>query len=315
MAYKIFECNEISGVKKNGMNYLTATLTALTLGVAVVSAHDEPRKRGFGDGIRSVGKGFVNGLREGGNQIKIGIRDLRRSIRGADPYDSSRSYGGTERAPLGVERAPLGSERYSTARYSGESLWKKYERELEMRRAYEREHGIVHNPDPPAPPRPEFQERPKRQPSTRLYGPTPHYQPNSGLRPRPKKEAATETEKPAEELKPEIVAPKKETPPKREAARPEPKPEPKPRVRPFSQFKPRTEPKVNPKPNATANSAPSSTRPKPTPGKPDYPTATKTDNPGIVTSPYPPYDPLDVTGLKSGSLAKDPLTGNIFRVP
>lgn len=51
------------------------------------------------------------------------------------------------------------------------------------------------------------------------------------------------------------------------------------------------------------------------PGKKDYPTATKTANPGRVLSPYPPYNVINVEEIKSGKLAKDPSTGEIFRVP
>ena len=36
---------------------------------------------------------------------------------------------------------------------------------------------------------------------------------------------------------------------------------------------------------------------------------------GWVKSPFPPYNTLDVAGISSGSLAKDPSTGRIFRVP
>ena len=41
----------------------------------------------------------------------------------------------------------------------------------------------------------------------------------------------------------------------------------------------------------------------------------KTAKPGRVKSPYPPYNELDVTGLSSGSLAMDPTTQKVFRVP
>jgi hypothetical protein len=44
-------------------------------------------------------------------------------------------------------------------------------------------------------------------------------------------------------------------------------------------------------------------------------TATKTENPNRVKSPYPPYTELDVTGLHSGSSALDPTSQRIFRVP
>jgi hypothetical protein len=49
--------------------------------------------------------------------------------------------------------------------------------------------------------------------------------------------------------------------------------------------------------------------------KKEVPTATRTNNPNRVKSPYPPYEELDVSGLPSGSLAKDPATGEKFRVP
>jgi hypothetical protein len=44
-------------------------------------------------------------------------------------------------------------------------------------------------------------------------------------------------------------------------------------------------------------------------------TGTKTTKAGLVKSPYPPYNELDVTGLPTGSLAMDPTTGKVFRVP
>ena len=44
-------------------------------------------------------------------------------------------------------------------------------------------------------------------------------------------------------------------------------------------------------------------------------TGTRIDKPGRVKSPYPPYNELDVAGLPSGSLAMDPTTQRVFRVP
>lgn len=41
----------------------------------------------------------------------------------------------------------------------------------------------------------------------------------------------------------------------------------------------------------------------------------KTNKPGRVVSPYPPYNELDITGLPSGSLALDPTTQKVFEVP
>jgi hypothetical protein len=42
---------------------------------------------------------------------------------------------------------------------------------------------------------------------------------------------------------------------------------------------------------------------------------TKTNVPGRVKSPYPPYQELDVSDLPSGSLALDPTTNKVFEVP
>jgi hypothetical protein len=51
------------------------------------------------------------------------------------------------------------------------------------------------------------------------------------------------------------------------------------------------------------------------PDREDAPVAKKTDKPGLVTSPYPPHRVIDVRGMASGTLAKDPSTQEIFRVP
>lgn len=50
-------------------------------------------------------------------------------------------------------------------------------------------------------------------------------------------------------------------------------------------------------------------------GRQDYPVAERTEKPGMVLSPYAPYNVIDVEGFKSGDLAKDPSNGKIFRVP
>jgi len=67
-------------------------------------------------------------------------------------------------------------------------------------------------------------------------------------------------------------------------------------------------PSSNPPPNNSGGGSGSGT-------KKSYPTATKTANPDRVLSPYPPYNVIDVAGIKSGKLAKDPSTGEVFRVP
>ena len=46
-----------------------------------------------------------------------------------------------------------------------------------------------------------------------------------------------------------------------------------------------------------------------------YPEARRTGNPNRVKSPYAPHNELDIAGLESGSLAMDPTTNKIFRVP
>ena len=47
----------------------------------------------------------------------------------------------------------------------------------------------------------------------------------------------------------------------------------------------------------------------------DIPVGTKGSKPGRVKIPFPPYTELDVTGLQPGSLAKDPTSGKVFRLP
>lgn len=60
------------------------------------------------------------------------------------------------------------------------------------------------------------------------------------------------------------------------------------------------------------NSAPQSRNP----GRHNYPVAERTDNPNRVISPYGPnYNVIDVTGFKSGQLARDPSNQKIFVVP
>ena len=57
-------------------------------------------------------------------------------------------------------------------------------------------------------------------------------------------------------------------------------------------------------------------QPKPKPqGRKDYPIAERTEKPGMVLSPYAPYNVIDVQDFQSGDLAKDPSNGKIFQVP
>jgi len=64
---------------------------------------------------------------------------------------------------------------------------------------------------------------------------------------------------------------------------------------------------------------PTTTAPAPAPPPPtangNFPTATRTEKPDQVLSPYEPYNVIDVGGFKSGQLARDPSNQKIFRVP
>lgn len=73
-----------------------------------------------------------------------------------------------------------------------------------------------------------------------------------------------------------------------------------------------------PAPNpAVTQSPPGDAKPKEPAAKPagNYLMARKAQKPGRVISPYPPYRELDISGLSSGSLARDPTSGKIFVVP
>ncbi len=50
-------------------------------------------------------------------------------------------------------------------------------------------------------------------------------------------------------------------------------------------------------------------------GDQSYPTGSRTNNPNFVKSPFPPHNVIDVTGFRSGELAVDPTTNQVFRIP
>jgi hypothetical protein len=85
---------------------------------------------------------------------------------------------------------------------------------------------------------------------------------------------------------------------------------------------PQNDPYGNPQPSSgqqgiqdpTYNSQPPANPPN-RPAPPKYPLAEKTENPNEVLSPYAPYNVIDVSGFKSGQLAKDPSNKKIFIVP
>jgi hypothetical protein len=47
----------------------------------------------------------------------------------------------------------------------------------------------------------------------------------------------------------------------------------------------------------------------------NYPIGAPTSNPNYVKSPYSPYNVIDVSGFRSGDLAIDPTTNQVFRIP
>ena len=50
-------------------------------------------------------------------------------------------------------------------------------------------------------------------------------------------------------------------------------------------------------------------------GQANFPVAKPTDRRGFVWSPYPPHQPVDVRGFRSGEVAVDPTTEKPFIIP
>ncbi len=98
----------------------------------------------------------------------------------------------------------------------------------------------------------------------------------------------------------------------------EPQPGPENPIAPEDRGNPEPSPQPQP-PKEVPDTIPRNQPPPPQPGKPidrgNVPTATRTNKPGRVKNPFDPNKELDVSGLPSGSLAKDPDTGKVFRVP
>ena len=91
-----------------------------------------------------------------------------------------------------------------------------------------------------------------------------------------------------------------------------PPPVPPPNFRPNPPYPPTPVP-----PYGNDISPPPEPQPEPAPptATGGYPTAKPTTNPNEVISPYEPYNVIDVTGFKTGQLARDPSNQKIFRVP
>lgn len=79
---------------------------------------------------------------------------------------------------------------------------------------------------------------------------------------------------------------------------------------------PTESPKSTPpsKPVETKTTTPSTSQPTVSAGQ-EFPIGTVGKKAGRVVSPYPPHNELDVRGLPSGSLALDPTTQKVFKVP
>lgn len=93
-----------------------------------------------------------------------------------------------------------------------------------------------------------------------------------------------------------------------------PPPAPPPRFQPRPPFPPVP---VDPyeDPNGSPPPGPQKPEPPPPTATGGYPTATRTENPDQVLSPYAPYNVIDVAGFSSGKLVRDPSNQKIFRVP
>ena len=96
---------------------------------------------------------------------------------------------------------------------------------------------------------------------------------------------------------------------------------PPPRFRPNPPYAPvPVDPYGTPYDRPYDASPPPDPRPEPPPptATGGYPTATRTENPDQVLSPYEPYNVIDISGpprIESGKLARDPSNQKIFRVP
>lgn len=289
---------------------------------------DSDRRSERSGGIRGFFRGIVGEIQEGGVVIGDGFRDVR---------DGIKSKGAREEAPQ------FATPRYATPPYAPpqDGSGGRFGYQSPPPATYD---GVTYgDPGPPvrgeivrtrfgirtdgngmpaaAPRQRTLPRQPAPAPPTRSPETTPTREPLPEVRrvttSSPQVEtpsAQIRTEPPAVKTvpkspKPEIVAPKTKSvtlAPRNPA--PTPKVEDTPPT-PQSESKPAPDPKMEERPIAKDEKG------QPLPDKPDYPTATATKDPGLVLSPYPPYDPLDVKGMAPGSLAKDPATGQVFRVP
>ncbi len=95
-----------------------------------------------------------------------------------------------------------------------------------------------------------------------------------------------------------------------------PPPVPAPRFQPNPPYPPQQVSPYGPQSDISPPPEPTQPAPQPPPtATGGYPTAQRTANPDQVLSPYEPFNVIDVTGFKSGQLARDPSNQKIFRIP
>jgi hypothetical protein len=144
---------------------------------------------------------------------------------------------------------------------------------------------------------PRYSYPPQQQPSSRTQQTVPQ---NKSTSPAPSSQGKTNT--------------RTYSPPEESGATP--KTETKPTVNPpretVKETPPTTTPTTRRLESTSPREQPSTAAPS---GSGSFLKGKKTAKPGRVISPYPPYKELDVTGLESGSLALDPTTQKVFKVP
>lgn len=285
--------------------------------------YDDSRPRtGIKDGVKNLAKEIWGGIRYQKNAIEETLRGVKDDIRGNErrpepqpEYQNGERY--YEDARPDYRSGPYRrDERVRDDRgdfLEPEPLWKDHERQLEKRRAAEAAQGYQDRRGEPLPSptinQPQLEPRmdPRRQRAEDLYGPV------GGV---------VRSENPANTAGNRSGT--NQNLPEYEEAVVEPLGNAGDRVKaPTQPMTPKKEVSVQPKVNSPSTPKPKVDSPKTevkksgtTNGKTtDFPKASKTKKEGVVLSPYPPYDLLDVNGLDSGSLAKDPKTGQIFRVP
>lgn len=275
---------------------------------------DSERRAERSGGIKGFFKGVVGEIREGGAVIGEGFRDVRDGIKSRINGDDN---GGRNQAPPrygyqspppppinnGGNRPPRdpGPPSGPNARGgSNAALPTSAPRERTIPRKPATPPAMTRQPEAVPPP------APRSSPKPRELAP----EPRRDTPPAPEKvETPTIKKTPVVNKTPEPSAPEIVTPRKQEPMKQEIVPAPVDASDPPAVENSPPAPQPEDKPVAEDRDG------NPLPDKPDFPTATATKDPGIVLSPYPPYDTLDVKGMAPGSLARDPATGQIFRVP